>query len=518
MTAVPEGATPAAPARHGRLLWRVLSLYLPLLAVIFAVSGWFFFGTAQQALDAELSKRLTNVAQVVAATLNPRYVSSIRPGDEGSTLYHVLITEMKRIKQATQVKDVYVFDHGNRIILDADEETPIGQEYLLLKLDQRELEGVWKGGAAASTLYQGSDGKLYKSGYAPLTDAHGEIFAVVGVEGGAEFFDVIDRARRQMLVIALVSALAAAAASVLLARSIVAPLRSLVGAVESVEQNKAYPQVELRRTDEIGYLGERFNAMVTSLAEKDRLLTEMYRHEKERATLLEDEVRVKERLAALGEMSAGIAHEIRNPLGALAGFAELLSRQTTDPSARELVREILQEVNNLNRIVTQFLAFVREPQLKAEPTDIAAVVKSAVEAVMAERGAEKGRPDVRLELRLADAPPAVPVDANLIKQALMNLIQNAVEAMPSGGTLGVRLETRAPWLLIAVSDSGQGIAPEDRRRLFDPFFTTKKEGTGLGLAITHRLIQAHGGRIEIESQQERGSCFTVWLPMMRGPV
>jgi signal transduction histidine kinase len=517
LTAGPEGATPAAPARHGRLLWRVLSLYLPLLAVIFAVSGWFFFGSTQQALDAELSRRLTNVAQVVAATLNPRYVSSIRPGDEGSSLYHVLIGEMKRIKQATQVKDVYVFDHDNRIILDADEETPIGQEYLLLKLDQRELEGVWKGGAAASTLYQGSDGKLYKSGYAPLADAHGDILAVVGVEGGAEFFDVIDRARRQMLAIALVSALVAAAASVLLARSIVAPLHSLVTAVESVGQSDAYPQVEFRRSDEIGYLGERFNAMVTSLAEKDRLLTEMYRHEKERAALLEDEVRLKERLAALGEMSAGIAHEIRNPLGAIAGFAELLNRQTTDPSARELVREILQEVNNLNRIVTQFLTFVREPQLKSEPADISAIIKGAVEVVMAERRAEKGRPDVRLDLHLVDAPHAVTVDADLLKQALMNLIQNAVEAMPLGGALGIRLETRASWLLISVSDTGQGISPEDRRRLFDPFFTTKTEGTGLGLAITHRLIQAHGGRIEVESQPGRGACFTVWLPITRVP-
>jgi signal transduction histidine kinase len=512
MTAVRESDMPTPP-RHGRLLWRVLSLYLPLLAVVFAVSGWFFFGSTEQALDAELSKRLTNVAQVVAATLNPRYVSSIRPGDEGSSLYHVLIGEMKRIKLATRVKDVYVFDQGNRIILDADEETPIGQEYLLLKLDQRELESVWKGGAAASTLYQGSDGKLYKSGYAPLTNGHGDIFAVVGVEGGVEFLDVIDKARRQMLVIALISALVAAAASVLLARSIVAPLHSLVTAVESVGQNNAYPQVEIRRSDEIGYLGERFNAMVTTLAEKDRLLNELYRHEKERATLLEDEVRVKERLAALGEMSAGIAHEIRNPLGAIAGFAELLNRQTTDPSASELVREIVQEVNNLNRIVTQFLAFVREPQLKAEPADISAVVKGAVEVVMAERGADKERPDVQLELRLTDAPPTVPVDADLLKQALMNLIQNAVEAMPSGGTLGVRLETRAPWLKIGVSDTGQGISPEDRRRLFDPFFTTKKEGTGLGLAITHRLIQAHGGKIEVESQPGRGSCFTVWLPM-----
>jgi signal transduction histidine kinase len=510
-----EAPLPTTPARRGRLLWRVLSLYLPLLGVIFAVIGWFFFGSARQALDAELSKRLTNVAQVVAATINPRYVGSIRPGDEGSSLYRALIADLTRIKAVTRVKDIYIFDRDNRIILDADEETPIGQEYLLLKLDQRELEGVWNGGAAASTLYQGSDGKLYKSGYAPLADGRGAVFAAIGVEGGAEFFETIDKARRQMLVIALAGALLAAGASVLLARSIVAPLQSLVTAVESVGQREAYPQVEIGRRDEIGYLGERFNAMVTGLAEKDRQLKELYQREKERANLLEDEIRIKERLAALGEMSAGIAHEIRNPLGAIAGFTELLDRRVTDPAAKELVREILLEVQNLNRIVTQFLTFVREPQLKLESADLPAIVKAAIDAVMTEKGADTGHAGIRLESHLPAALPPVVVDADLLKQAVMNLIQNGIDAMPSGGTLGVRLEAREPWLLIAVSDSGEGIAPADRRRIFDPFFTTKKEGTGLGLAITHRLIQAHGGRIEVESQPGRGSCFTVWLPMGR---
>jgi len=210
-------------------------------------------------------------------------------------------------------------------------------------------------------------------------------------------------------------------------------------------------------------------------------------------------------------MSAGIAHEIRNPLGAIEGFTELLDRRVTDPAAKELVREILLEVNNLNRIVTQFLAFVREPQLRVAPADPAAVTRSAVDAVIA----EKGRADIRLETRMADGLPAVPVDADLLKQALMNLIQNGIEAMPAGGTLGVRLEAREPWLLIAIADSGEGIAEADRRRIFDPFFTTKKEGTGLGLAITHRLIQAHGGKIDVDSRPGRGSCFTVWLPMRR---
>lgn len=511
MDAMREPIPKSIEPRRGRLLWRVLSLYIPLLMGIFALSGWFFFHSTQQALDAELSKRLTSVAQVVASTLNPQYVSRIQPGDEGSSLYRLLISDINRIKTATRVKDIYVFDPRNRVLLDADEETPIGQEYLLLKLDQRELEGVWKGGAATSTLYQGSDGKLYKSGYAPLRDGRGLIFAAVGVEAGAEFLDVIVKVRRQMLFIALFSAFIAAAASVLLVRSIVTPLNSLVMAVESIGQNEAYPKVDIQRSDEIGYLGKRFNAMVNSLAEKDRLLTEMYQREKDRADVLQDEVRVKERLAALGEMSAGIAHEIRNPLGAIEGFTELLERRVTDPAAKEWVREILLEVKNLNRIVTQFLTFVREPHLKLEPTDMITLTRAAIDAVLT----TENHPKIRLATHFPDKLPPIPIDADLLKQSLVNLIQNGVEAMPDGGDLGIHFETKDPWLLVAISDSGHGIEKNHRDRLFDPFFTTKKEGTGLGLAITHRIIQAHGGKIDVDSLSGKGSCFTVWLPMKR---
>jgi two-component system sensor histidine kinase HydH len=287
-----------------------------------------------------------------------------------------------------------------------------------------------------------------------------------------------------------------------------------VVAVESIGQHEAYPNVQIQRSDEIGYLGERFNAMVGSLAEKDRLLTDMYRREKDRADVLQDEVRIKERLAALGEMSAGIAHEIRNPLGAIAGFTELLGRRVTDPAAKELTQEILEEVKNLNRIVTQFLTFVREPHLTVEPTDVATLTRSAVESVMM----NGDRHDIRLETRFPETLPVVPVDADLLKQSLMNLIQNGIEAMPQGGVLSVRLEVKEPWLLIAIADSGHGIDQTHRDRLFDPFFTTKREGTGLGLAITHRIIQAHGGKIDVDSRPGRGSCFTVWLPMKPEPA
>ncbi|MEW6325658.1 MAG: ATP-binding protein [Nitrospirota bacterium] len=509
----PEAAAalqaPESPLRRGRLLWRVLSLFIPLLAAIFAVSGWLFFRSTEQALDAELSTRLTSIAGMVASTINPRFVSSIRPGDEGSSLYRLLIGELNRIKTAVGAKDIFIFDQRNRVLLDADEEMPIGQEYLLLKLDQRELESVWEGRAAASTLYQGSDGKLYKSGYAPLADAGGAVIAAVGVEAGAEFLDVIATARGQTLAIALLGALLAVAASVLLARSIVTPLHSLISAVESVGRHGAYPTVPIGRSDEIGYLSERFNAMVSSLAEKDRLLRHMYRREKDRADVLQDEVRIKERLAALGELSAGIAHEIRNPLAAITGFTELLERRVEDAASRELAREILQEATHLNRIVTQFLAFAREPQLALAPVDAAAVTRAVIDTAL-----PKGdRPDIRLRTEFPEAPPPVPADADLLRQALVNLIQNAVEAMPAGGELAVRMEAASPWLSIAISDTGEGIDPAYRGRLFHPFFTTKKGGTGLGLAITHRIIQAHGGAIDVESRPGRGSCFTVRLPM-----
>jgi len=231
---------------------------------------------------------------------------------------------------------------------------------------------------------------------------------------------------------------------------------------------------------------------------------------------MEARVRRSERLAAIGKLAADMAHEIRNPLASLSGSIELLGRVAPlSPENQELMGIILTEADRLNQILTDFLAYARPAPLVPAPLDLALVVEETLKMLQNVRP-----PGAALKL-VAEVNGPIPIEADLnqVKQVLWNLLQNALEAMPEGGTLTVRAApTPDGGATLEVADSGEGIAPEDLGRIFDPFFTTKRQGLGLGLATVHRIVEAHGGRVEVDSAPGHGSSFTVHWPPNPGPA
>ncbi len=234
--------------------------------------------------------------------------------------------------------------------------------------------------------------------------------------------------------------------------------------------------------------------------------------------------RMKERnrLAALGEMAAGLAHEIRNPLGAIRGAAQYIANEVSDEN-REFVNIIMEEVDRLNVVVTEFLDYSRPLQVRVEAHNLNRLVSQVV-TLFSAQGLPEG---VTVTTELDDDLPPVPLDAEKIKQVLLNLLQNALQAVPNGGRITVRTK-RAPRRSFAgtrvgeatldrvameVEDTGEGMTPTQLERLFIPFFTTKPGGTGLGLAICQRLVQAHEGDIEVHSAPGKGTRFVVHLPL-----
>ena len=231
---------------------------------------------------------------------------------------------------------------------------------------------------------------------------------------------------------------------------------------------------------------------------------------------LEAQVQRMHTLAALGEMAATVAHEIRNPLGGIASFANLLERDLDcgDPNGR-LVSKITEGVARLNRIVSSLLSYTRPLNLNTRKADIREVVEEA--AAFFEADPEGGSGEVVVERSYPETSLLAELDSEQVHQVVLNLLLNAAQAMPEGGVIHLEVlraagAAGAAETQIRIRDEGPGIDAEIRKKLFTPFFTTKEDGTGLGLVTSKKIVEAHGGRITLESNPGKGSCFTIALP------
>lgn len=226
---------------------------------------------------------------------------------------------------------------------------------------------------------------------------------------------------------------------------------------------------------------------------------------------MRENMRYKDRLASLGELTAGIAHEIRNPLAGIKTTAQALKAEFApqDPKC-EYLEKIIKEINRTNSMLQELFIFAKPQKPQFVPHNITKVLERVIS--MQEKSIEEKGVKVRKEY--SHDMPLISLDPNQIYQVFLNLILNAVQAMPQGGDLSLSVRQEAgSWVSVTVRDNGVGMSEEVRAKLFDPFFTTKPMGTGLGLAISYRIIQEHGGMVGVESRPGQGSKFTIRLPL-----
>jgi two-component system NtrC family sensor kinase len=281
----------------------------------------------------------------------------------------------------------------------------------------------------------------------------------------------------------------------LVASSRLRHLRRLAQGAQRLARGDWSERVEEGDQDEVANLGREFNAMAAALEEREARLIR------------------SERLAAIGRMAAHIAHEVRNPLSSIGLNAELLEEELQgSPAGIRLARAIQGEVDRLTALTEEYLRFARLPQPKLERHDVRSILTSLLDFI----GADARARAVTVVAEVAEDLPEARVDEGQLRQALLNLCRNAVEAMAGGGTLTVRAAAADDALVVAVSDTGPGIPAEHRQRIFEPFYSTKEHGSGLGLALTQHIIAAHGGTTTVESSPDRGSTFVVRLPL-KGP-
>ena len=261
---------------------------------------------------------------------------------------------------------------------------------------------------------------------------------------------------------------------------------------------------------QVGFVVNTFQELVSQLKGKEKELDVLRNKAEDRAGTMEGELRdlesqarLRQDLANLGEMAAGIAHELRNPMGVIAGYMNILM-QKTDENLKPTVEAVSREVSAMDRIINDFLSFARPGKPNLAEVDLRRLMEECARTI-------KGNYEIDISVDVSNAPAAL-ADEVLLKQAVLNLLQNATEAVREGGEISLSCRPEGDMVDITVSDSGHGIPETLKNRVFLPFFTTRDRGTGLGLAIVHRIVTGHGGTVDVNSSGS-GTVFRIMLPL-----
>jgi signal transduction histidine kinase len=318
----------------------------------------------------------------------------------------------------------------------------------------------------------------------------------------ARLQEILAAEGRTLLLIILLAAGAGLLASWLISRSLARPIRDLTQAMAVVGSGRLDHPITPSSRDEIGDLARSFAGMTENLRRNSAQL------ERTQAQLVQSE-----KLASIGEMAAAVAHGLRNPLASLRAAAQVVRRHPESPSAREHLDAIIEQVDRLDRRISHLLSFSRPAPYHPLPENVTRLVEGLLP------GFQGPLRDQRIELQL-DLPSALPevrVDPMQLEQALVELVSNALDAMPDGGRLRIGAQASnggpsGPEVAIEVTDTGAGIPAAALPSVCEPFFTTRQDGTGLGLAIAKRYVEQNGGRLEIESREGQGTTVRVRLP------
>jgi len=492
-------------------------LFGAILIVTMAVAATLGAKTARRAVEEVVQERTVEVARALAADLDLDH-GAIRTLDHDAIADR--LARLMPLHRGIRFAELLV-SRGGRLEVTQIAATPGGLE---VTTDTR--TGPLPAPQAASMAKE--EGGRVANAEVPLLDGKKPVALLRLVADVSYAEQIWERERTVFLWVTAASAtLLAVLFTLVLGPMLARPLSRLaevMGGVESgVLDSPHVPGAD--RSDEIGVVARGLDAMLSrvrnfnaelrsrideataDLARKNRALAEL----NDLLVAARRDLTAKERLAALGQLSGTIAHELGNPLNAMSGRVQLLARDPgCPPETRAELIGIEGEVRRMTTIIRRFLDSARALTPAPEPVDVAGLVEEAVSLSLS----ADARARLRVERAVSGDLGQAVTDPGLVRHVLTNFITNAVDAMPAGGTLTVRAERRGGQLALAVTDTGDGIAPEVRRRIFEPFYSTKPpgRGTGLGLAICREIASALKGRIDVESEPGRGSTFTLVVP------
>jgi signal transduction histidine kinase len=462
-------------------LTKKLILMMLFLTAILLVTLITIYWQSEKNLMAQIESQTAELAQAVQVG-----VEEVTGGTTNETRLEQYLKSLK----TKGIKEISIISNADEIIASTNPKnvgTPVSQrkKELIIKAELGE-PAVDQEGKAYNVIIPVIAGQAH----------YGYIHLQINVES-------LQESMRRNTTKRIIAALSVFAIGILLstflAMRYTEPINNVVKAARKVAAGDLNQSLPVDRKDEIGDLTQSFNYMVLKLREQKRL---------------EERLREAEHLSAVGQLARGIAHEIRNPLNFISlSIDHIKTKYRPQDGAQvegfeKLVESMKEEIHRLDKLVRDFLDYGKPLKLDFQPVETQEWLADVVEIVKAK--AESDRIQI---IERYDALPRLPMDIELMKSCLFNVVINAFQAMPGGGTLTLTTEEHEERFVLRVSDTGVGVSKENLERLFEPFFTTKSQGLGLGLAMTKRVIEEHGGKIEFSSIEGQGSEVTISLPL-----
>jgi hypothetical protein len=405
---------------------------------------------------------------------------------------------------AEDIEEVRIFDPSNSIIVASSVPREIGNKIYnedILKYKTQTKPEVFSHKRGQKLVYSMLV-PIYND--RPCQRCHGKdhkIRGVLDVEiSTIKTVSKIKTLRVRMAIFSLLTFLALGGALTVVTNILVTkPVEAMIKTMKKVEEGDLSVRVDEQRGDEIGRLAASFNSMVKELQRAHKEIQRCHLEEMKRV----------ERMANLGELAAAVAHEIKNPLAGISGAIQVIAEEfRDDDSKREIVSDILSEIERLDKTVRDLLIFAKPTSPKKISVDISSVIERSVGLARAK--AEKQ--NVKIVVN-PSSDAIIRIDPEQIAQVLLNIMLNAIHAMPEGGSLIINHYKEDDNLIIDIKDTGHGIPPDKLQNIFKPFYTTKHTGTGLGLSISKNIVEAHGGEIEVFSEPGIGTTFRIKIPV-----
>lgn len=478
------------------------------LLVGFAVvllSAWYLSELARLRLE-DTAARAKAIAQTIsqrafdaiASGADPAAIARTDPGLQSILTASLLVEDV----QYAAIVDVHNVVIAHSIPASVGQTLPPAQSLAALMTENwmTQMRAIY---AAGGQTYELSEGLSLA---APGMGAATELGSIrVGVST-LLIRPALEASLKTPLYTALVMLVIASLVAGLMSQVVLRPIHVISSGLARLGRGELDVQVDLPPEAELEDLGDSFKAISARLAADQAQLAG------QQATLdsvVESTISSSRKLAALGRLSAGIAHEVKNPLNATMIHLELLKMQLRDaPEALEHVQVIAAQLRRLDEVVQGFLKFIRPEELKLQPTPLEPLLQELLPIVKAEAG--KSHVEVRVDV--PDGVPPVLADPGMLQQVFLNLALNACQAMPHGGRFRISAGSRSDGRVdVFFEDTGTGIAPEHLEKIFNLYFTTKAYGTGIGLSMVYRIVQLHDGEIQVESVQGKGTTFTVTL-------